>query len=70
MSIFQEFTGHDDTSTVVEHRLHYVIFARFVRVQVIESQSYPAMRLEFFGCYIGKAKIGVKHACNFHFGRT
>ena len=51
------FTGQDDVATIVEHHLVHVIFARFLRVYIVEYHSSTAMRMEFSGCYIGKLYV-------------
>ena len=52
----QLFQGNLDRFSIVAHDLAPPIRARFVRFHVKKYRSFPALRVEIYGCYYGGGK--------------
>ena len=49
----QNFSGNADMDTVVKQELEPPIIARFLRIYPLNYQTFPALRLELYGCAAG-----------------
>ncbi|XP_031566433.1 lactadherin-like [Actinia tenebrosa] len=49
-SYIKEFDANNDVSTVVTHTLEVPIDARYIRIIVVGYNSWPAIRMELYGC--------------------
>ena len=55
----QIFPGNYDRFMVVTNRFLRPIKARFFRIHPVTWRSWISMRVEFFGCIVGKRLVGI-----------
>ena len=48
------FSGNVDRTSIVENVFESVIIARYVRLNIITNENYPAMRWGLKGCPVGE----------------
>lgn len=48
--VFQVFVGNADSNSVVRHKLHDLVEARYLRFLPLTWASHVCMRVEAYGC--------------------
>ena len=57
----QIFQGNYDRYIIVRHKLARPITARFFRIHPVTWYGWISMRVEFYGCVVGKCTLTSGH---------